>query len=43
MVVTLLVLGLLGGLVAAGISSTLGIRVEDKDVPVEELRAGATA
>ncbi len=35
---TLLVLGLLGGLVAAGISSALGIRVESKDVPVERLR-----
>jgi len=35
---TVLVLGLLGGLVAAGISSALGIRVESKDVPVERLR-----
>ena len=37
--VTLLVLALLGGLVATGISSALGIRVEPKDVPVEELAA----
>lgn len=32
----LLALGLLGGLAAAGMSSQLGIRVEGKDVPVEQ-------
>jgi hypothetical protein len=37
--VVLLSLALLGGLVAVGISSALGIRVEPKDVPVEELHA----
>ncbi|MDR7252163.1 hypothetical protein J2X46_001139 [Nocardioides sp. BE266] len=37
--VVVVVLGLLGGLLAAGISSALGIRVESKDVPVEELHA----
>ena len=36
---TLLVLGLLGLGLAAGISSALGIRVEPKDVPVEKLVA----
>lgn len=35
----LVVLGLLGGLVAAGISAQLGIRTEDKQVPVEHLAA----
>jgi hypothetical protein len=40
-VVTLLVLALLGGLVAYGISSALGIRVEPKEVPAEALRAAA--
>ena len=36
-----LVLGLLGGLFAAGISAALGIRVEPKTVPTEALRAAA--
>ncbi len=39
--VVVLVLGLLGAVVAAGISSALGIRVESKDVPVEQLQAAA--
>ncbi|MFC6341401.1 hypothetical protein ACFP8W_05400, partial [Nocardioides hankookensis] len=30
------VLGLVGGVIAAGISATMGIRTEAKDVPVEE-------
>ncbi len=38
-VVVAVVLGLLGGTVAAGISAQLGIRAEDKDVPVEHLDA----
>ncbi|TYL46108.1 hypothetical protein FXB39_14400 [Nocardioides sp. BGMRC 2183] len=37
-VVVLTVLGLLGGAVAAGITASLGIRTEAKQVPVEELR-----
>jgi hypothetical protein len=40
-VLVLGVLGLLGGVVAAGISAQLGIRTEDKDVPVERLVAAA--
>ena len=35
------ILGLLGAVMAAGISSALGIRVESKDVPVEQLQAAA--
>jgi len=35
----LVVLGLLGGLVAVGISDQLGIRTEDKQVPTEQLVA----
>ena len=38
-VLVLVVLGLLGGLVAGGISAQLGIRTEDKEVPVEHLVA----
>ena len=39
--VVVLILGLLGAVVAVGISSALGIRVESKDVPVEQLQAAA--
>jgi hypothetical protein len=38
-VIVVVVLVLLGGTVAAGISAQLGIRTEDKDVPVERLAA----
>ena len=40
-VLVVVLLGLLGGVVSAGISAQLGISTEDKDVPVEHLVAAA--